>query len=123
MSMDKIKDSIFKFLRLDNLVENLSGYFETRVELIKIEIREEIARVISNGLMVGVLFLLGMLFLVFLSIGMALYLNNYFNSSSAGFWIVSGFYGVSGLIIGLFHKNIVRFFERYLIEHAKRERK
>lgn len=123
MSMEKIKDSIFKFLRLDNLVENLSGYFETRVELIKIEIREEIARVISNGLMVGVLFLLGMLFLVFFSIGMALYLNNYFNSSSTGFWIVSGIYGVSGLIIGLFHKNIVRFFERYLIEHAKREKK
>ena len=121
--MEKIKDSIFKFLRLDNLVENLSGYFETRVELIKIEIREEIARVISHGLMVGLLFLLGMLFLVFLSIGLAMYLNTYFNSSSAGFWMVGGIYGASGLIIGLFYKSIGRFFERHLIEQAKRDRK
>ena len=123
MSMEKIKDSIFKFLRLDNLIENLSGYFETRVELIKIEIREEIATVISRGLMVGVLFLLALLFLVFFSIGAALYLNSYFNSASAGFWMVSGIYGVSGLIIGLFHKSIGHFFERYLIEQAKRHRK
>ena len=42
--MDKIKDSIFKFLRLDNLVENLSGYVETRIELVKLEVREEIAK-------------------------------------------------------------------------------
>ena len=123
MIMEKIKDSIFKFLRLDNLIEHLSGYIETRVELIKIEIREEIARVISHGLMVGVLFLLGLLFLVFFSIGVALYLNDYFNSSSAGFWIVSGVYGMSGLIIGLFHKSIGRFFEQYLLEQAKHHRK
>jgi uncharacterized membrane protein YqjE len=121
--MEKIKDSILKFLRLDNLIENLSGYVETRVEIIKIEIREEIARLISHGLMVGVLFLLGLLFLVFFSIGTAILLNSYFNSSSAGFWIVSGIYGASGLIIGLFHKSIGRFFEHYLIEQAKRHRK
>jgi uncharacterized membrane protein YqjE len=121
--MEKIKDSIFKFLRLDNLVENLSGYFETRVELVKMEIREEIASVISHGLMIGVLFLLGLLFLVFLSVGAAIYLNGYLNNSFTGFWIVSGIYGVSGLVIGLFRKSIGHFFERYLIEQAKRHRK
>ena len=121
--MEKIKDSIFKFLRLDNLVENLSGYFEARVELIKIEIREEIARVISNALMVGVLFLLGLLFLIFFSIASAIYLNHHLNHSSAGFWIVSGIYGLMGLIVVLFRKNIGLYFERYLIEQAKRQRK
>ena len=121
--MEKIKDSIFKFLRLDNLVENLSGYVETRVELIKIEIREEIARVISHGLMIAVLFLLALLFLIFFSIGGALYMNSYFNNSSAGFWIVSGIYSMAGLIIGLFRKSIGNFFEQYLIEQAKRRKK
>lgn len=121
--MEKIKDSIFKFLRLDNLIENLSGYVETRVELIKLEIREEIARVISHGLMVVVLFLLGLLFLIFISIGTAIFLNGHFNSPSAGFWIVSGVYGALGLMIGLFHKSISRSFERYLLDHAKRHRK
>jgi len=121
--MEKVKDSIFKFLRLDNLVENLSGYVEARVELIKIEIREEIARVISNALMVSVLFLLGLLFLIFFSIGAAHYLNRYFNNASVGFWIISGVYGMFGLVIVLFRKQIGSFFERYLIEQAKREKK
>ena len=121
--MEKIKEAIFKFLRLDNLVDNLSGYFDTRVALIKIEIREEVARVITHGLMIATLFLLGLLFLVFLSIGMANYLNDYFHDSTTGFWIVSGAYALFGLIIGLFRKTIGHFFERYLIEQAKRHRK
>jgi len=120
--MEKIKDSIFKFLRLDNLVENLSGYFETRVELIKMEVREEIAKVISQGLMIGLLFLLGLLFLIFLSFGFANYLNTFFSSSTIGFWIVSGIYGVPGVIIFSFRAKISHFFERYLIAHAKRKR-
>jgi uncharacterized membrane protein YqjE len=121
--MEKVKDSIFKFLRLDNLVENLSGYVETRIELIKIEIREEIAKVISNALMVSVLFLLGLLFLIFFSIGAAHYLNGFFSNPSVGFWIISGIYGVLGLIIVLFRKRIGSFFERYLIEQTKRQKK
>ena len=121
--MEKIKDTIFKFLRLDNLVENLSGYFEARVQLMKIEIREEIAKVVSHGLMVGVLFLLALLFLVFFSIAAAISLNKYFNNSSSGFWIVSGIYGVSGSIIALFRRSIGLFFEHYLIEQSKRHRK
>ncbi|HEV8513674.1 MAG TPA: phage holin family protein [Cyclobacteriaceae bacterium] len=121
--MEKVKDSIFKFLRLDNLVENLSGYVETRIELIKIEVREEVVKIISNALMVSVLFLLGLLFLIFFSIAGAIYLNHYLNHSSGGFWIVSGIYGMMGLIIVLFRKNIGSYFERYLIEQAKRPKK
>ncbi len=121
--MEKIKDTIFKFLRLDNLVENLSGYFETRVELIKLEVREEIASVISHGLMIALLFLLGLLFLVFSSIGLANYLNGYFTGASVGFWIVAGMYGVPGLIIFSFRIKISRFFEQYLMRQAKRKEK
>jgi hypothetical protein len=90
---------------------------------VRIEIREEIAKVISQGLMVGVLFLLGLLFLIFFSVGAANYLNAYFSNPSFGFWIVSGIYGVLGLIIVLFRKNIGSFFERYLIEQTKKQKK
>jgi hypothetical protein len=47
--MEGIKDTIFKFLRLDNLVDNLSGYLETRLELFKVEVREDVARGIGTG--------------------------------------------------------------------------
>jgi len=121
--MDKIKDSIFKFLRLDNLIENLSGYFETRVELIKLEVREEIAKVVSQALMIGVLLLLSLLFILFISFGLATYLNSYFHDSSSGFWIVGGMYGLACLILFLFREKISHSFERQLIIQAKRKRK
>ncbi|MDZ7646792.1 MAG: hypothetical protein U5K54_06180 [Cytophagales bacterium] len=47
--MDSIRDTLFKFLRIDHLVDNLSGYVEARVELLKIEIREVCSKVLVPG--------------------------------------------------------------------------
>jgi len=121
--MEKIKDSIFKFLRLDNLVGSLTGYLETRVELIRLEIREETARILSYALMIGLLLLLGILFILFVSIGLANYLNDFFNSSSSGYWIVAGIYGLPCLLIFLLRKNISHYFEQYLITQGKKKQK
>jgi len=121
--MENLKDTIFKLLRLDNIVNSLTGYVETRVELLKMEVREEMAKVISHGLMIVVLFLLGVLFLVFFSIGLAHYIGSYFADAHSGYWIVAGIYGVPCLILILFQKKISRFFERYLIEKAKQKSK
>jgi uncharacterized membrane protein YqjE len=121
--MEKIKDSIFKFLRLDNLIESLSGYIETRVELVKLEVREEIAKVVSHALMIGVLLLLGLLFILFISLGWANYLNTFFNDSFSGYWIVAGIYGLPCVLIYLFRKRISHYFEQHLIIQAKKKQK
>jgi len=121
--MENIKNSIFKFLRLDNLIENLSGYVETRVELVKLEVREEIAKVLSHALMIGVLLLLALLFILFISLGWANYLNSYFKDSFSGYWIVAGMYGVPCLFIYLLRKRISHYFEQHLIAQAKKGRK
>ncbi len=121
--IEKIKDTIFKFLRVDNLVENLSGYLEARIELVKIEVREEIVKVISQGLKLVLLFLSFFLFLLFFSMGVSHFMSSYLNSTSAGFWIVSCFYGLSGLILFLFRTKIGQFFERVLLKQANRKAK
>jgi hypothetical protein len=121
--MEKIKDSIFKFLRLDNLIENLSGFVETRVELVKLEVREEIAKVLSHALMIGVLLLLVLLFIFFISLGWANYFNAYFDDSFSGYWIVAGIYGLPCLFIYLFRKRISHYFEQHLIAQAKKKQK
>ncbi|MEQ8425085.1 MAG: phage holin family protein, partial [Cyclobacteriaceae bacterium] len=79
--MEGIKDSIFKFLRIDSLVDNVSGYVESRVALLKIEIKEDVAKVISRGLVHGTIILFAFLFLIFLSLGLAEYLNTFFANS------------------------------------------
>ena len=122
-NMEGIKDSIFKFLRLDNLVENLKGYVETHIELLKIEIREDVAKVLAKALMVLIVVFLALIFLLFLSIGLAHYLNNFFEKSQIGYWIVAGIYGVPCLIFVLFRKSIGHSMETHLMKMIKSKKK
>jgi uncharacterized membrane protein YqjE len=121
--MEGIKDTIFKFLRLDNLVDNLSGYLETRLELFKIEVREDVAHVLAQALMITVILLLSLLFLLFFSVGLAHFLNSYFEQPYLGYWIVAGIYGVPCLIFIIFRKKISHAFEQLMANLMKRKGK
>jgi Protein of unknown function (DUF1469). len=119
--MEKIKDTIFKFLRLETLVESVSGYIETRVQLVKLEIREEVVKVLSRGIILIAISFLAVLFLLFVSIGLAQYLNSIYADAYTGYWMVAGGYGVGLLIVILLRKPIDRNFEKHLTEIIKRK--
>ncbi|MFZ5999868.1 MAG: phage holin family protein [Bacteroidota bacterium] len=119
--MDNVKDYIFKFLRLENLVSSLTGYVETKVALVKMEIREEVAHVVSKGIVMLVLSLFGFLFLLFASIGIAKYLNTFFEGDYAGFLIVGGFFGLLLLIIVLFKNTFLHAFEKQIKENFRKK--
>jgi Putative Actinobacterial Holin-X, holin superfamily III len=119
--MEGIKDTIFKFLRLDNLVDNLSGYLETRLELFKIEVREDVGRVLAQALMIIAILLLSILFLLFFSVGLAHFLNSYFEQPYVGYWIVAGIYGLPCLIFIIFRKKISHAFEQHMAALMKRK--
>ncbi|MEY4931264.1 MAG: hypothetical protein RI909_1988 [Bacteroidota bacterium] len=121
--MESIKDTIFKFLRLDNLMENLTGYVEARIELLKMEIREDVAKALASALMVLIVVFLALIFLLFLSVGLAHYLNNFFDQPQVGYWIVAGMYGVPCLIFILFRKNIGHSMERHLMKMIRSKKK
>src|SRR6185436_7333409 len=69
--MEKLKEILLKFFKLDSIVGNLTGYVESRVALVKMEIREEVASVLSRALIIIVMFLIGFLVVLFLSVGLA----------------------------------------------------
>jgi hypothetical protein len=119
--MDGIKETIFKFLKIDNLVENLSGYLESRVKLLKIEIQEDVAKVLSKGLVHVTIVFFAFLFLIFFSIGLAEYINTFFINSFEGYWIVSGIYLIIFLIFLAFRKNLDKVFEKYFSELIKQK--
>jgi uncharacterized membrane protein YqjE len=121
--MENLKDKIFKLLRLDNLMDNLSGYVETRLELYKLEIGEDIAKVLSKVLIYAFIAVLGMLFLVFFSVGLAHFLNVFFAGAFVGYWIVAGIYGLALLIFMIFRKSIDRNFENHFMDIIKRKHK
>ncbi len=121
--MEGIKDTIFKFLRLDNLIENISGYVEARIELLKIEIREDVAKVLARALMVLIIVLLAVLFLLFFSVGLAHFLNSFFAEPYLGYWIVAGIYGLPCLIFIIFRKQIGHSIEHRMMNIIKHKAK
>lgn len=122
MKMEEIKEKIFKFLKIDNLVNHLSAYIDTRVQLFKIEIKEDIAKVLSKGLVHGTIALVAFLFLLFLSFGLAQFLNDQLENSYGGYLIVAGFYFLIIVVLLVFRKSIDQKFGKYfseLINQAK----
>jgi uncharacterized membrane protein YqjE len=117
--MENLKDSIFKFLRLDNLMGNLTGYVETQVKLVKMEVRDEVAKILARGLVIGCVLSLALLFLVFVSIGLAHYLNSLFQQAYLGYWIVAGIYGLPCALFLLFRKALSHSFEKYFAKQIK----
>lgn len=120
--MEKIKDMLVKLLHLDTLVENLSGYVEAQVQLLKIEIREDVSKVLARGLIHGVILLFGFLFFLFFSLGMAQYINSLFSDTYSGYWIVSGFYLLVFLVFWAARKQAGGAFEKYfsnMIKHKE----
>jgi hypothetical protein len=113
--MEKLKEILLKFFKLDSLVEHISGYVETKVALVKMEIREEVASAMSRLLIILIMFLTGILFLLFLSIGLAEYLNGVLGGDHIGFMIVGGGYGLLLLLMVVFRKSLLKTFENKFV--------
>lgn len=118
-----IKETLIKFLRLDNLIDNISGYAEARIDLLKIEIREEVAKTLSRAVVIIAVIVTALIFLLFFSIGLATLLNEYFGHTYIGFWIVAGIYGLPCLAFLLFKKKISAYFEHKMLELIKQKDK
>jgi len=88
----KEKSKLFKFLRVDAIIEHLNGLIEARMELAKLEIKEEVSK-IGARVIAGVVFaFLLVMIIIFFSIALATWINNLLNSLFAGYFIVTGFY-------------------------------
>ena len=115
------KDLIVKFLKLEGLMTNLSQYLETRVELIKIEIKEEVAKLLANAFVILLIAFVGFFFLLLLSVGLAVHLGSVW-SPLAGFLSVSGFYLLMGTALVIFRKPIINRLEKNLLELGRQKR-
>ncbi len=115
-----LKDTILKFLKLDGLVNNLTDYVETRLELLKYEIKEDVARAIAKASIFLVVVLLAGLVIVFLSVASALWLGTLVGTA-AGFAIISGVYLLLISIIALFRNRLSNAIEEDIKKHFKKE--
>lgn len=85
-------DDTSKTPRTDSLIGNLTGYLDTRIDLVRLEIQQKASTVFVGTIHGATLAILGLLFVIFVSIFAGLALNAALDSLYWGFGIVAGFY-------------------------------
>lgn len=96
------------FSKAEDIIKDFRDYVNNRISLIKLEIAEKISAIISDAisLIISIFFIL--LFLFFLSCGVALWIGKMLNDMYVGFLIVSCFYLITGFIIFKIRGRIIR---------------
>jgi uncharacterized membrane protein YqjE len=103
-----LKDDISDFLKIGELRENIIKLIEAKFELTKLGIQDKIESIAVKVVYALITFILGIVVLIFLSILIAIGLNNLIKSSWAGYLIMLVFYIVI-LAIFIFAKEKVLF--------------
>ena len=85
-------DDSSKTPRNDSLIGNLTGYLDTRIDIVKLELQQKASTVLVSTVHGAALAMLGLLFIIFVSIFAGLALNSALDSPYWGFGIVAGFY-------------------------------
>ncbi len=86
------KKGLLNFLKLDSIIENLSGYVENKLEILKIELKEDGAYLASRLILLIFLCTLAFIILLFLSLAAGIVINLWLSSSYLGFLVIGGFY-------------------------------
>ncbi len=107
------KKGLLKYLKLDGVISNFTHLIESKIELAKIETKEEIALVLSKMAVFALLVTLGLFFILFLSLALAHYLGDLLANVSVGFMIVSGIYFLFFMVLYLL-RNKIKLHERCL---------
>ena len=104
---DQEKSRLFKFLKIDSIIENLTGLIEARLDLAKLEVKEEIAKIAAR-IIAGVVFaFLAVMVIIFFSMWLATFLNSVIDSIWAGYALVTGFYLLVLVLLIVFRVHII----------------
>lgn len=96
-----------KTLFFEPLFERAESYGKTSYELFKLETAAKTVDIVSTFVSRGVAMFTLAIFLVFMSVGVSLWLGDILGKSYYGFLCVGGFYGIVGIVLYFFtHKGI-----------------
>jgi hypothetical protein len=111
-----------------HLLDNLMGYIDTRIDIIRLEIQEKLKTAFVGLIHAVLLGFIGLMTLIFVSIFLGLLLNELLDSSFWGFGIVALFYVIIlvVLVVGLdkkvFQNMADKTFDNTIYKTDKREK-
>lgn len=93
---------------IETLIDRVEDYSKTTLELAKLNSLQTTTSVVTSLLWrLSVIFIL-LLFVLIISIGMALFLGDLLGAVYYGFFIVAGFYLLTGLVMHFFLHNWIK---------------
>ena len=93
---------------IENLYTNAGEYVKTRTELIKLKLVDKSTSAVSSILDKIILMFITAVFLVLLTIALALLIGFWLGHSFYGFFIMAAFYGIVGFIIHTSRDKIIK---------------
>jgi hypothetical protein len=104
---------------LESLLDSATDYGKTSFELVKLKTIEKTTDIVSSLIPHSVVIILIGSFLLFLNLGLALWLGEILGKAFYGFFAVAGFYIFAGVIIHFFmHNRIKMYISNYLVKQA-----
>ena len=101
----------------ESLFENLTGYFNARIELIKLQLVEKTTSIFSIVISILIIIPFFMLAFLFLSIALAHFFSELWGHEYAGYLTVTLIYLVTGLLLIRFRQSwLVRPLQNSLIK-------
>ena len=115
--------NILKLLKLDNILDSLTKYIETKVEFYKIQFKEELAKALGILIFIFLMSIVMLLFLIFLSFFAVAFLNHILQSQYLGFLIMAFIYLILGLFIYVYRDNLIfkKVFKEFFRDNTNNE--
>ena len=104
---------------LESLLERATEYGKTSFELVKLKALDKTSDVVSSLIPHSVVFVMIASFMLFLNLGLALWLGEILGKIFYGFFVVAAFYGITGIVIHFFmHKWLKKIICNYIIKQV-----
>ncbi len=104
---------------IESLFEKAVDYGQTSFRLVKLKTLSKASDVASTSLSRLVVLIFAFSFVLFMSLGLAIWIGDILGKGYYGFLVVGGFYGLIGIFIHLFlQKWIKKILDDYIVEQV-----
>jgi hypothetical protein len=83
-------DKLLDILKLSGLLDSLKGYIDTKIRVYVLRLENKISTVMAGMVMLVAFITTAFICLIFLGVGLSMWLNSYLGNHYAGFFITGG---------------------------------
>jgi hypothetical protein len=104
---------------IETLIDRATDYGKTSYELTKLKALDKATEAGSTIMLKSVVLIIFSTFVLFVNLGLALWLGDILGKAYWGFLVIAAFYGIAGIIIRfLMHKWLKKRFGDYIIKQV-----